>query len=302
MSEIIIKRNGISLFEVVVVVGIVLCLIAIAVPALRFFQRDSDLNNSAEEIINTLRLAQSKTVASEGSSKWGVYFNNATMPHKYTLFKGSSYATREISFDEIHNLPSLVEISAISLGSGNEVVFNKVSGGAIPSGNVVIRLVNETSKTKSVYIDSAGQVSLNSPSTPSDGRVQDSRHVHLDYNANAQDAITLKLIFPDYPADNYNIYFQTYLNADKTEFSWEGIVLVGPDGSKTEQRLKIHTHNLTITVAQFCVHRPLSSDQSYNDKALNIFLDTEELIRYAADERGTTTKGLSIWVEEPDLQ
>lgn len=297
-------RDGFTLVEILVIVGIMVILIALAIPSYRFFQQESDLVNNTEEIINTLRLAQNKTLASERASQYGVYFDQSTSPQQYTLFKGSNYASRDISFDEVRKLSKSIEISEINFnGGGSEVIFDRISGTTSQHGYISIRLKDNPAKTKTVYIANSGKVELTSPSTPSDTeRIKDSRHVHFNYNQNVQNAVTLRLVFPDYLSDNYDIPFQNYLNADKTEFSWEGIVSVGPDGSKTEQRLKIHTHSLTVMATQFCIHRPLSPDQSYNDKALNILLDTEELIKYASDAKGTTTKGSSIWIEEPELQ
>ena len=285
-----------TLIELLVIIGTMIILMALAAPAFRIFQKESDLNDSAEEIINILRLAQNKTLASEGASQWGIYFDDTITPHQYILFKGSNYAARDSTFDEVHKLPKTIEIYEINLG-GKEVVFNRVSGETNQSGNIKIRLISDISKTKIIYVENSGQVGLTSPTIPSDvDRVKDSRHLHFNYNQNAQNATTLHLIFPDYPADNYDISFQDYLNVDKTEFSWEGKVLVGPAGSKTEQRLKIHTHSLTSVVAQFCIHR----DRRYNDKALNITLDSQNLINYTTD--GEVTKGSSIYVSEPELQ
>jgi hypothetical protein len=169
---------------------------------------------------------------------------------------------------------------------------------------VSLWLKSDHSKTRTVGIKTSGKITLGEEVfSPDDSdRKKDSRHVHFNYNQNVQNAVTLHLVFLDYPGDNFDISFQDYLNADKTEFFWEGIVSVGPAGSKTEQRLKIHTHSLTVMTTQFCIHRPLSPDQSYNDKALNIYLDDQEFIEYAADTKGTTTKGSSFWVENPILQ
>lgn len=298
------KRRGFTLVEILVIIAITVILIGLAIPSYRFFQKESDLTNNTEEIINTLRLAQNKTLASEGASQYGVYFDQTTSPNQYTLFKGADYALRDSSFDEIHNLPKSVEISEVNLnGGGSEIIFDRISGTTSQFGYLSIRLVDDPTKIRTIYVVNSGKVDLTSPSIPSDtARNKDSRHVHFDYNQNTQTAVTLHLVFPDYPGDNYNISFQDYLNADKTEFSWEGIISVGPDGSKTEQRLKIHTHSLTFMATQFCIHRPLSLNQSYNDKAMNIYLDDQELIRYAADTKGTTNKGSSIWAEESELQ
>lgn len=287
------REKSFTLIELLVIVGILIILIALSVPALKSFQKESDLNNSTEEIINTLRLAQNKTVVSEEASQYGVHFENG----KYVLFKGISYNPLAPD-NETRNLPKSIEIYEINLaGGGSEALFNRVTGATDQFGKVSIRLKTDISTTKIIYIENSGQVGLTSPLTPSEtSRIKDSRHIHFDYNQSVQDAVTLHLIFPDYPSDNYNISFQNYLNLDKTEFDWGGTVLVGPEGSKTEQILRIHTHSLTSFVAQFCVHR----DRRYNDKALNITLDIENLINYTA--AGEESRGSSFWVEEPQRQ
>ena len=111
-----------TLVEILVIVGIMVILVALAIPSYRFFQQESDLNNSAEEIINTLRLAQNKTLASEGASQYGVYLDAVSTPDQYILFKGGSYATRDSSVDEIHKLANSLEISEIGRASCRERV------------------------------------------------------------------------------------------------------------------------------------------------------------------------------------
>ena len=145
-----------TLVELLVVIGILIILIAIAVPNLNFFQRESDLNNSAEEIINTLRLAQNKTIASEEASSWGVRFSTSTTPHQYTLFKSGDSTS-----DEIHKLPKSIEIYEIDLaGGGLEVVFKRVTGTTAKAGKVYLRLKSNHSKTRTITIGSFGQIWL----------------------------------------------------------------------------------------------------------------------------------------------
>ena len=284
--------RGFTLIEILVVIAITVILITLAVPTYRFFQKESDLMNNTEKIINTLRLSQNKTLSSEGASQYGVHLDQTT----YTLFKGNNYILRDDSFDEIHEFPESVEISEVILdGGGSEVIFDRISGTTSQFGSLTIRLKDDITKEKTIYIENSGRIGLTNPSVPSDAeRIKDSRHVHLTYNQDATTALALHLIFPDYPADNYDISFQDYLNPAITEFYWDGNILVGPDGNKTEQKLKIHTHSLDMISSLFCVHR----DQRHNDKALEITLDDQNLVKYKADGEPPpeAEKGDSIFV------
>ena len=79
-------KTGFTLIELLIIIGILVVLISQALPAFRSFQKESDLTNNSESIISTLRMAQSKALASEGSSCWGVYLS--TSSNQYILFKG----------------------------------------------------------------------------------------------------------------------------------------------------------------------------------------------------------------------
>lgn len=285
---------GFTLIEILIVIAIFSIIFTFTVLSLRYFQKKSELNNTTEEIINSLRLAQNKTLASEGASSYGIYFNDTTSPNQYILFKGTSFASRDPAFDETFKLSNNLLIYQINLGGGKDVVFKRIKGETDVSGNIIIGLSGDSSKTKNIYIEKSGMVGLTLPTLPLDAnRIKDSRHIHLGYNRNIQNDTFLQLIFPDYPSDNYDIVFQNYLNPAQTEFYWKGTVLVGPASNKTEQKLIIHTHILTSTSAQFCIHR----DRGYNDKALQIKIleDTSgDLVSYTAD--GQESKGTSIYL------
>lgn len=154
---------GVTLIELLVIIGILVVLTAMAIPTFLFFQKESDLNNSAEEIINVLRLAQNKTLASEEASQWGVYFTTSTSPHQYVLFKGADYDFRDTSFDQVHKLPKSIEIYELNFedNATSSIVFERVTGtSAAPTQSVSLRLKTDTSKTKTIDIESSGQVGL----------------------------------------------------------------------------------------------------------------------------------------------
>ena len=283
-------KGGFTLIEIILVVAILIIITMLILFSFRSLLTQTNLDNTSEEIMSILKLARSKTLASEGSAQYGVYFNDTTTPNQYTLFKGSDYVSRDNSFDNIYKLPSKIEICEINLGMGKEVVFNRIDGTTDQKGSVKIRLIADITKTDIVNINSSGWVYIGEEIIC----CQNGRHIHFDYNDDTQTAATLSLIFPDYAGDNFDISFQDYLNEGKTGFKWDGSIPVGPILNKTDQKLIIHTRSLTPAATQFCVHRLLPKDQIYNDKALNISIDGEELIKFSAD--GAATKGSSLKV------
>ena len=295
------SSKSFTLVELLVIVGIMITLTAISIPAFHFFQSESKLSNSAEEITNTLRLTQNKTLASEEASQWGVYFTTSTQLHQYTLFEGSSFASRTTSSDEVHQLPKSIEIYEIDLWGGNEVVFEKVTGytsSTSQTGKVSIRLKDEPSKTKTIYIENSGLISLTSPSIISDqNRLKDSRHVHFDYSQTISTSTESLTLTFTYDASIVTKEIKISENLKDNQIYWEGEVNV--DGEI--QKLKIHTHKLNdpATGSQFCIHR----DRRYNTKAITIEISGDSsgnLISY--DATGQTIKGNSIYVSEPIWQ
>jgi type II secretory pathway pseudopilin PulG len=293
-------KKGLTLIEALLIIGILFILLSIAFPNFRFFQKESDLNDSVEEIINTLRLAQNKALASEGASQWGIYFETSTFPHRYILFKGESFATRDNSVDEIHKLPNSVEIYEINLWGGKEVVFEKVTGFVSSTsqfGKVSLRLRGDPTKNKTIYIENSGLVGLNNPTSVSDSeRVKDSRHVHFDYTR--QISTSTEEIILTFTYDNSTIVKEIIIaeNMKDNQIYWEGEVNVGGE----IQKLKIHTHRLNDPIfgTKFCIHR----DRRYNNKTLKVEIsgDSGDLIEY--DAEGRTQKGNSFYVSDPVWQ
>jgi len=118
------KSNGFTLLEILIVVGIIAVLMSLSLPLGLDFYRGQQLETQSQEIVQTLRRAQLKAMSVEDDSSFGVYFTD----DNYTLFKGSSYTTREFQYDEVFNLSLILTLSGLS-----EVVFSKLEGA--PEGN-----------------------------------------------------------------------------------------------------------------------------------------------------------------------
>ena len=279
--------KGFSLIEILVVVAILGALTVTSASLFFFFQGKAVLNNNAEEVINVLGLAQNKTLASEGLSQYGVYFDNSACPHKYTLFKGSDFAGRDSSYDRVYELSSRIEFYNIDFSGNSEVVFEKITGLPNNPGDASIRLISDSSKNKTIYVSQAGYMSMEPPTAPSVNPVKDYRHVHFNYSRlidTSSEIITLN--FEGIAIQNIIISN----NISGGEFFWEGEIDVAGD----IQRIKIHTHRLNNPDTQFCVHR----DERYNNRGLTVFISGDvsgDIINYSAD--GSSVLFNSIYVD-----
>lgn len=287
--------KGFTLIEAATGIAIILLLSLLSGPALRLFQEKSLLGNTAEETMAILRSAQSKAKASEGNSPWGVYVDASANPNTYTLFKGATYAARDVSQDKVAELSSKAEFSDISLGGGNETVFQKVTGFPVPPGSISFWLSSDHSQARTISLNSFGAFTIGTfPVLSDESRVKDSRHVHIAYTGRVIDPLTesVRLVFPEM---TQTIPMAAFLSGGA--FSWAGDVEVAGE----TQKIRIHTHLLNDPAlgTQFSVHR----DRRYNTKSLIVELSgdsTGNLLQY--DAAGQTTKGTSLYVSNPFWQ
>ncbi len=273
-----IKKNGVtgfSLIEIIIVIAVLAALGAIAIPSLMGLLKTPEINTASEEIMNTLRLAQNKTLSSEANSQYGVYFKTTTTPHQYILFKGSSYALRDTAYDQVYPVPAIIEFSAINISGGNEIVFDRLTGTTAESGNVSLRLKEDHSQVKNIYVDNSGTISPNPLSVPEDTRVKDSRHVDLNYSRSIDTSNeNIVLTFNGNIVENVPIF----QNLNAGQIDWQGTFTV----NNTAQTIRIHTLRLNSPDTQFSIFR----DQRFNNASLTITLsgdNTGTLVEYSAD-------------------
>jgi prepilin-type N-terminal cleavage/methylation domain-containing protein len=273
-------RKGVTFVELMVVIGVLAVVFAIAVPSFIFFQKGSSLDNDAEQIINILRLARSKTLASEDSGQYGVYFQP---PGQFTLFKGADYSSRDVSYDKIYNISSGIEIYDASV----EFVFERITGFVNEPGHVSLRIVSDPSKTKTIYVEGLGDISLNPPSLSSGSKIEDSRHVHFGYSR-VIDKAAESIIVSVQGGSSQDIPIADYSAGG--QFVWEGTI--------DDQQIKIQTIRLNNPDTVICVHR----DRRYNDKGLSISLSGDSsgpLAEYSTDGSVLTE---SIYVTSTEIQ
>ncbi len=139
---------GFTLVEILLVIGMLAFLAVIIMPITLDFYKSQQLDTHTRQIIQTLRMAQLSAMSVEEDSNFGVYLTN----DNYTLFRGSSYVARETQYDEVFDLPQIINISGLS-----EAVFSKLDG--LPSATGQIILTNNI-KTNTIDINGMGRVNL----------------------------------------------------------------------------------------------------------------------------------------------
>lgn len=280
------QNRGFTIIEIVVALGIVGMISVVVVSNFLDITKRTDLGGALQELVGVVELAQSKTLASEDSSQYGIYFDSVTSPHQYILFKGTSFAARDTSYDKRYSLPGTIEFFAISFVGGSEVIFNKLTGTTEQSGSVTLRLKSDTSQAKTLFISNTGAISFTASQPPADTRIKDSRHVYFDYSRNIDTANeTITFTFD-------NTVTQTIAisqNLVAGQIQWEGTVSVGGQN----QTVRVHTHRLNSPTSQFSIHR----DRRLNSKSLKITISGDSsvsLAEYSAD--GLTTSYSSTHV------
>ena len=280
------KQEGFTLIEIIFTVGIFAILLTVSMAAFGSFRDDSQLQNTTNDIQAVLRLAQNKTVASEGAEQYGVYFNVSSSPHEYILFGGASYASGTV--ETIYQLSDLVQFSSASSSfsglSGQEVVFDRIQGTTANYGEAVLQSTLDAVNTRTISVSGGGSIDENAGLPPTDvARLKDSRHVHVTYSGRQIDTATEEITLNfDSGATIETIVIANNLSGG--QIIWEDTITVDSE----PQTIKVHTHKLNDVgfTTELSIHR----DKRFNTKSLLITLSGDgtgspagKLIEYDAN-------------------
>ena len=87
--------RGFTLIELLVVIALIVILIGASIPIYTSLQVSAQLNESVDQIMQTMRLARTRAVERFNDAPHGIFFEiNQGGAARYTLFQGSSYASR----------------------------------------------------------------------------------------------------------------------------------------------------------------------------------------------------------------
>ena len=143
------QTSGFTLIEVLLSVAIIGLITGMSLPVLASFNDRNDLDLTAQSIASQLRRAQTYTRGINGDSQWGVRAQNGSA----TLFKGSSYAARDTSYDEPTTISSSIAVTGLS-----DLLFAKLDGTPSATGTITLTNTN-TNETRTITINAKGMVS-----------------------------------------------------------------------------------------------------------------------------------------------
>lgn len=148
-------RTGFTLTELLIVIGILIITTAAAVPIYGQLQTTAQLDESAAQVVQAVRIARERSLAGLNDSRHGVYFEiNVAGDDKFILYQGQNYFSRNASYDRAVNLDSPLSLSTTLVG--NEINFSQGLG--IPNTVGLITLIHNASGSREITINSLGTV------------------------------------------------------------------------------------------------------------------------------------------------
>lgn len=139
-------NKGFTLLEVLLSVAIIAMIGTFSAPLYVNLLVRNDLDIATTTTAQSMRRAQELARASDGDSRWGLRLQSGQI----VIFKGTSYAARAATFDEIYSVSPSIGFSGLT-----EIVFDKVTG--YPLTNGTVNLSNQ-SNNRTVTINSKGMV------------------------------------------------------------------------------------------------------------------------------------------------
>lgn len=129
------------------VLAIMVLIVGVSLPLYSYIQNSRVVDSSRQEVLEGLRTARNRALAGLNDSNQGVHFT----PTECVIYEGSSYATRDSSYDFIIRLASGLSFSGLG-----EVNFEKKTGE--PSVTGTINIIKVGGVTRALSINNQGYI------------------------------------------------------------------------------------------------------------------------------------------------
>lgn len=156
MLAVLLRKAGFTIIELLLVLGILAILVAVAAPYVVSTIGRNELSAATWEVVGTLRQAQTQARTSYGNTAWGVHVE----PTQIVLFEGITYNAADP--DNIVTLVTgSVSITGITLnGGGADIRFTKNKGETTDYGTITLTDAS-SGETAAVVVSATGVVTQN---------------------------------------------------------------------------------------------------------------------------------------------
>ena len=138
---------GFSLVEMLLSVAALGGILAIGIPFYNSAIGGSDLEKAKSVLISNLVYARTAAGAVDGDAAWGVHVGGGNI----VLYKGNTYATRDVSLDQLTQVNNSIIFSGDS-----EITFKRFE--ATPNASANFSLTNSNNQTTNVSVSDAGVI------------------------------------------------------------------------------------------------------------------------------------------------
>lgn len=142
------SKKGFTLVEMLVVIALVSTMAFVAAGVTRLSFQKSQIGMETEQLMSTIRLAQTRSISGYQDDVWGVHISSG----QYILFRGADFASRDDSYDEIHEFSN-----AVTAGGTSEIVFEIRTGETDDAGSVTLTH-GVTGQTETITITGQGRI------------------------------------------------------------------------------------------------------------------------------------------------
>ncbi|MDH5533907.1 MAG: hypothetical protein OEX81_05800 [Candidatus Pacebacteria bacterium] len=144
-----ITNRGITIIELLLVISITTILSAASVPIASNFLVRNYFRDGKDNLVSQLYTAKINSMTNKENSPWGVN----TSAHQITVFKGTSYATRDTAFDRSFDTPNSITISS------NEIIFAQHSGNLTSATSITVN--SNLNESNTVNVNLVGNIDVN---------------------------------------------------------------------------------------------------------------------------------------------
>ncbi|MCK9352032.1 MAG: type II secretion system protein [Candidatus Paceibacterota bacterium] len=148
------RANGLTVLEIIVVLGILMLLTAASVVSLSSYRDRQVLNGESAQVLSILNKARSQTLASKSQMSYGVRIES----DRATLYTGPVFDSVPADREEYILHHSVTASNILLAGGGGDILFDRLTGETASYGTFRIELAADPLQYHIILIKQTGLV------------------------------------------------------------------------------------------------------------------------------------------------